>query len=131
MLDHILLGAEDERAGGTSLDAGGLETHCHAIGAQRAFVCFVLAPGDPGYVEWATRDAIAAADTVLFLEIDDPVRVLNDCARRRTRLEAPRVLAVHAAVLADQPLEVAARVLVFGEAHDGPGLIREIGRIIV
>src|SRR5258708_5693050 len=49
-----------------------------------------------------------------------------------TLFRSARVLAVHAAVLADQPLQVAGRfVLVLGKAHDGPRLIGQIGRVVI
>src|SRR5690606_24860309 len=62
---------------------------------------------------------------------DDAVVVLDDGPRRRTGLQAARVFAVHAAVLADQPFEVAGGVLVFGEPHDRPGLIGHVGGVVV
>src|SRR5690606_10742265 len=68
---------------------------------------------------------------VLFVEVHDAVGVLHDRARRGAGLEAARVLAVHAAVLADQPLEVAGLVLVFGEAHHGPRVGRQVGRVVI
>src|SRR6516164_2759329 len=38
---------------------------------------------------------------------------------------------MHAAVLADQPLEIALVILPFGKTHQGPGAGIEIGRIVV
>ncbi|MDT4881135.1 hypothetical protein FQZ97_1169600 [compost metagenome] len=38
---------------------------------------------------------------------------------------------MHAAVLADQPLQVAGGVLVLGEAHQGPGVGAEVPRVVV
>ena len=55
---------------------------------------------------------------LLVDEVDDAVGVLHDGAGRRAGLEAARVRAVHAAVLADQPFQIARlRVLPLGEAH--------------
>src|ERR1700676_1933068 len=82
-------------------------------------------------VERTTRHTIAAADAVFLMEIDDAIRVLDDRARRRTGLQTTRVLAVHAAVLADQPFEVAIRILVFGEAHQRPRVLAEGARVVV
>ena len=86
---------------------------------------------DAGDVERASLDAIAAADAVLADEIDDAVGMLHDCARRRTCLEAAGVLAVHAAVLADQPLQIALLILPFGEPHHRPCAGIQIERIVV
>src|SRR5262249_11401041 len=54
-------------------------------------------------VERAARYAVLTPDAVLLLKIDDAVRVLDDGAVGRARAQAPRVLAVHALVLAHQP----------------------------
>ena len=74
--------------------------------------------------------AVAAADAVLRHEVDDAVGVLHDRPRRRAGLEAARIVAMHAAVLADQPFEIVA-VLVFREAHHGPRGRRQVCRIVV
>ena len=86
---------------------------------------------DARNVERASFDAIAAADAVLADEVDDAVGVLHDRTRRRAGLKAARILAMHAAVLADQPFEIALLVLPFGEAHQGPGAWVEIHGIVV
>src|SRR5678815_3341466 len=129
MLLHVFLGTEDKSAGWTRLDAGGLTTHCNAIRAQRALVSLVIPLRDSRDVERATGDAVAATDAVLFVKIDDAVGILHDRAGRRARLQAARIRAVHAAILADQPLQisVALRILVLCEAHQRPGMLGEIG----
>src|SRR5262249_55445637 len=59
-------------------------------------------------------------------------RVLHDRAGRRTGFQAPRILAVHAAVLADQPLEILGLGIdPLGEAHHRPARWRKIGGIVV
>ena len=45
--------------------------------------------------------------------------------------KATGVFAVHAAVFADQPLQLAGLVLVFGETHQGPAVGAQIAGIIV
>src|SRR5690606_12600017 len=112
---HVLLRAENERAGRARFDARGLASGRDAIGAERAFVRLAVDAREPRDVERAAGDAVAAADAVLAVEVDDAVRVLHDRAGRRARGEAARLRAMHAAVLADQPLEIAALVLVLGE----------------
>ncbi len=86
---------------------------------------------DAGNVERAAFDAVAAADAVLANEIDDAVGVLHDGAGGRAGLEATRILAMHAAILANQPLQIALLVLIFGEAHQGPGAGVQIAGIVV
>src|SRR6202048_2764002 len=131
MLLHVVLGAEDDGSGRAGLHAGRLQAHADPVGAQGAFVCFFVLFRDARTVERTPRHAIAAANAVLFLEIDDAVGVLHDRARRRTGLETAGILAVHAAVLADQPFQVALGILVLGEAHQRPRTLAQIVRVVV
>src|SRR5690606_36214809 len=112
VVGHRFLGAEHDRAGRADLGAGRGLAHGHAVRAQRALVGLVVLLRDARDVERTAGDAVAAADAVLLVEIHDAVGVLDDRARCRAGLEAARVVAVHAAVLADQPLEVAIVALV-------------------
>src|SRR5690606_9017651 len=128
---HVLLRAENERAGRARFDARGLASGRDAIGAERAVVRLAVDAREPRGVERAAGDAVAVADAVLAVEVDDAVRVLHDRAGRRARGEAARLRAMHAAVLADQPLEIAALVLVLGETHHGPRMLGEIERVVV
>ena len=125
------LRAEADGAGRAGLHAGRLEAHADAVGAQRALVGLVVLLADARDVERAAGDAVAAADAVLRDEVDDAVGVLDDRARRRAGLEAARVVAVHAAVLADQPLEVAVLGFDLEEAHHGPRVGRQVARVVV
>ena len=114
------------------LGAGRTLADGDAIGAQRALVGLVVDLGDARDVERASPHAIAAADAVLVHEVDDAVGVLHDRAGRRAGLEAARILAMHAAVLADQPFEILRlRVDPFGEAHQREHFRRQVGRIVV
>src|SRR5580704_16511658 len=128
---HVRLRAEHDRAGRASLHAGGLLANRDAIGAERAFVGFVVDFADAGNVERAALDAVAAADAILADEVDDAVGVLHNRAGRWAGLEATRILAVHAAVLTDQPFEVALIVVPLGEAHQGPGVGVEVEGVVV
>src|SRR5262249_36450313 len=101
VLFHILLGTEHQGSGRAGLDARRLHAHGDAIGAQRALIGLVVALGNARNVERACRHAVAAADAVFLLEVHDAVGVLHDGAGRRTGLETARIVAVHAAVLAD------------------------------
>ncbi len=88
--------------------------------------------GNARDVKRASLDTIAATDAVLLHEINDAIRVLHDCTGSRTGLEAARIFAVHATILADQPLEIIRlRVNPFTEAHDGEARGCEVPRIVV
>src|SRR5205807_10035122 len=98
---------------------------------QRAFIRLAVLLGDSGDIERATGNTVTAADAVLLVKVHDAVAVLHDRARRGASLETAGVGAVHAAVLADQPFELALLHLHFRETHDGPGLVREVERVVV
>src|SRR6185312_13526055 len=95
---HVGLRSESQAAGRARLDAGGLEALPHAVRTQRALVDLLRGAVELRDVERAARDAVLAADAVLLLEVDDPVRVLNDRAVGGTRAQTPRIFAVHALV---------------------------------
>ena len=118
--------------GRTGLGASGPLADGDAVGTERAFVGLVIDLGDARDVERASLHAIAAADAVLVHEVDDAVRVFHDRAGRRAGLEAARILAMHAAVLANEPFEIVGlRIDPFGIAHDGEHVRREVGRIVI
>src|SRR4029453_5646149 len=127
---HVRLAAEQDRPGWARLDASGLPSNGDAVRAQGAFVRLTIDRIDAGNVERAPRDAIATANAVLADEVDDAVGVLHDRARRGACLQAARVLAMHAAVLADHPFEVAFLALPFGEHHPRPRVGTESVRIV-
>ena len=134
MVNHVFLGTEGDGTGRAGLHAGRLEPHRHAIRTQRALVRLAVLLGDARHIEGTTGHAIATTDTVLFNEVNNAVRVLHDGARRRAGLQAARLGTMHAAVLADQPLEVhllALLLLDFGVPHHRPGLGGEVGRVVV
>ncbi|MNC50503.1 hypothetical protein D3C75_997480 [compost metagenome] len=68
---------------------------------------------------------------MVLVEVDDAVGVLDDRPRARAGLQATWVGTVHAAVLADQPLQVAVVALVLGKAHQCPGLGSEVLGVVV
>jgi len=86
---------------------------------------------DPWDVERASFDAIAAANAVLADEVDDPVLVLHDCTGCRAGFQATRILTMHAAILADQPFQIAFIILPLGEAHQRPGAWIQIHGIVI
>src|SRR5690606_1887204 len=129
---HLVLRAENNGLGRASLLTCRPKSNRDAVRAERAFVGLVVDLRDARDVEGAALHAVATADAVLLDEINDSVRILHDGAGRWARLETTRILAVHTAVLADQPLEVTGvRVLPLGVTHQRPGVRREIVGILV
>ncbi len=128
---HVRLLAEGDGARGTGLHAGGLQAHTDPVRTQRALVGLVVLLRDPGDIEGTPGDAVAAADAVVLLEVDDAVGILHDGAGRRAGLEAARIGAVHAAVLADQPLHRTLGVFHLGKAHQRPGLIGQVRGVVI
>src|SRR5690606_2813612 len=128
---EIFFEAVRDGAGGTGLHASRFEAHTDTVGAKRAFVRLVIDLADAGYIERAAFDTVPATDTVVGNEIDNTVGVLDNGAWGRTCLQAARILTVHAAVLADEPLEVAFFGLDLVELHDCPGLRGKVDGVIV
>lgn len=117
--EHVAFAAEMNGTGRTGLHTGRLLADADAIHAQGAFVGAVILFVEPGHVERATRNAVAAADTLLRLEIDDAVGVLNNGTCRRTGFQAAGIGAVHAAIFANQPGQLAV-LFNFRETHHRP-----------
>ncbi len=77
---HILFRTKVDSAGRAGFHAGRLLADSHAVYAQRTFVDAIVFRVQARYIERATCDAVATADTLLRLEVDDAVSVLNDRA---------------------------------------------------
>ena len=121
--DHIVLGTKVQAAGGARLDAGGLERDLDPVHAQRALRHLARLDVILRDIERAAGLAQLAADASLRVHVHDPVLILNDGAGSGAGLEAPRVLAVHALVLAHQPRHrVAQRALVEADQVPEVGL---------
>src|SRR5690606_30205713 len=84
MLDHVLLGAEDDRFGRAGLRAGRSLADSNPVGAESTLVGTMVGLRDARDVEGAAFHAVAAADTVLVDEVHDTVGVLHDCTGRGT-----------------------------------------------
>ncbi len=82
-------------------------------------------------IEWAAGDAVLTSDTVVLLEINDAVGVLDDRAVRRAGTQAAGIGAVHALVFAHQPAEVAVVVGELSEADQIVVIPRRIGHGLV
>src|ERR1041384_417949 len=102
-LFHLVFGAEVQTSGGTGFYTGGLEPGPNSIGAQRTLEDFLGRRVEFRNVERAARNTVLTADTVLLIEVDDAVGVLNNRAVSGTRAQAARIGAVHALVLAHEP----------------------------
>src|SRR6202023_3125428 len=105
---HVVLGAEVQAAGGTGPDARGLEPLADAVHAERALEHLARLRAELRDVEGTAGDAIATPDPLLLLEVPDAVGILDNGAVGRTRLQPPRLRAVHALVLAHQHHQAAA-----------------------
>src|ERR1700730_16200062 len=95
-LSHIVLAAKVQAARRARFDASWLQTFTHAVAAQRAFVNALRFFIEFGNVEWASGNAIAAADTIILLKIHDTVRVLDDRTVRGASGKTSRISAMHA-----------------------------------
>src|SRR5437764_186654 len=92
--DHVLLGAELQAPGRARLHARRLDAHADAVDAQRALGHLAGLGAEPGHVERTPGRAQPAADARVRVDVDDAVLVLDDGARRRAGLQAPRIGAV-------------------------------------
>src|SRR5262249_14139321 len=88
---HMFIAAKMQTAGPSSLDASWLRSFADAIRAERALVNSFGFLVEFRNIERAAADAIAAADALVLLEIDDAIRVLDDRAVGRARGEAARL----------------------------------------
>src|SRR5215472_13088419 len=87
---HVIFSTKVQAPSRTRLDACRLEAFTDAISAQRAFVDTLGDVIQLGNIERTARDAIAAADAVILLEIHNTVRILHNRAVRRTSFKATR-----------------------------------------
>ena len=90
---HFRLCPEMQAPCWARLNASRLQPHRHAVVAQRAFENFARRRAELRNIERAARHAIAATDAVRFLEIHNPVGVLDDGCFRRTSRQAARIFA--------------------------------------
>src|SRR5215472_1212602 len=119
-IEHVFFRAKVQAAGGTRLDARGLESLADAVGAQRALEHAMRLGIHLWNIERATRDAVAAPDAIRLLKIHDAIRVLHNGAIRGAGCQASRFGAVHALVLAHQPHQRAVFAFVFVEEDQIP-----------
>ena len=127
---QILTRAEAQAIGRASFDAGGLQPHRNAVGAQGAFVDLIGCRVEFGYIEGTTGHAVATTDAGITVEINDPVAVLNDRSWSRTRFQAARIHAMHALIFRHQPKRLAARAD-FIEFDQIPKIMGEIRKRLV
>src|SRR5262249_22929710 len=114
---HVCLRAEHDGPRRTGLHTGRFQSYADPVGAERALVGLVIGLADARDVERTALHAIAATDTILADEVDDAVGILDDRTGRRAGLQAARILAMHAAILADQPFKIAVIPLPLRKAH--------------
>src|SRR5207244_1019219 len=102
-VQHVILAAEVQTARRAGLDARGLQPFANAIRAKSALENAMRLRVHFRNVKGAPGDAVAAADAIGLLEINDAVGVLHDGTVRGTRRQASGLRAMHALVLAHQP----------------------------
>src|SRR4029077_14953503 len=105
---------------GTCLDASRFEPLGNAVIAQRAFEDLPRGWAEFWNIEGTARHAIAATYAIGFLEINDAVRVLHDCAVGWASDQASRLFTVHALVFAHQELHGSVFALVLVELDQVP-----------
>ena len=128
---HVIFRAEFQAAGRARFDARRFQTLADAIGAKRALVDFFGRLVELGDVEGATGSAELTADAVFLLEIHDAIRVLHNGAVGWTRPQTPGIGAVHALILAHQPLNRAVFTLVLIELDEVPEVPTRFGHRLV
>src|SRR5215469_7764715 len=104
---HVFLGSEMQAARRAGLDAGGFQALADSVGAECTLEHLLGLRIEFRNVEGAAGDAVLAPDAVFLLEVDDTVLILDDCAVGGAGGETARIGAVHALVLAHQPLQSA------------------------
>ena len=117
---HIFFGAELQTARRTSLDARGFQALADPVGTQRALVNLLCCRIKFRNVEGTTGNAVLAANAIFLVEVHNPVGILHDCAVGRAGAQAAGIGAVHALVLAHQPLNRAIFALVLVELDQVP-----------
>src|SRR5215470_1807501 len=95
-VEHVIFRAKVQASSRTRLDARGLQSFIHPIRAQRAFEHLFRAGIEFGNVERTSAYAIAAANAVRLLKVDDAIGVLNDGPVRWTSFQATGIGAMHA-----------------------------------
>src|SRR5262249_2315292 len=118
--EHVLFAAEVQATGGAGLYASRLQARAYAVRTQRALIDLFGRGVEFGNVEGATGYAILAPDAVRLVEVHDAVAVLNDGAVSGTGFQTTRLFAMHALILAHQPLHVAVIPGVFVELDQVP-----------
>src|SRR5215207_11223809 len=95
-LHHLRFGAEVQTTGRACFDASRLEPLAHTVRTQRAFIDFLCLRVEFWNIVRAPGNAIATADAVVLLKIDDAVFVFDNRAIRWTRAQATGIRAMHA-----------------------------------
>src|SRR5260370_647345 len=96
---HVVLAAEMQAPCGARFDACRLQPFAHAVRTQRAFINSFGRRIEFWDVERASGDAVAAADAVGLLEIDDAIGVLHNGPVRGPRRQTSRLCTMHALIL--------------------------------
>src|SRR5215472_11469651 len=109
-----------QAASWTRFNARRLQALCDPVHTQRTFEDLARRGTEFRDIERTAGDAIAAADAIILLKINDAIDVLHDGAIRRTRDQASRLLTVHALIFTHQELQGAVLALVLVELDQVP-----------
>ena len=120
---HVIFAAKLQAARRTRLDARGLESLAHAIGAERALVNLLRHRVEARNLERAARDAKFTANAVFLIEVDDAIGVFDDGTVGRAGGETTWLGAVHALIFAHEPLDGAIGILVLIELDEIPEVV--------
>jgi hypothetical protein len=126
--EHVFLGPETNRPGGTRLHASGLHPVANAVHAHRALVDLLSLGIEARDIERTPAHAVLATDALLLVEVDDAVLVLHDRSGSGTSQQATRFLAMQTGILADEPGKPIVGEIHLVEAHEVP---RRRGEILV
>src|SRR5258706_404656 len=101
---HVVLGSEVQTAGWTGLYACRFESDGDTVRAERALEHLLCGWIEFRNIKRASTNAVAAADAILLLKIDDAIGVLHDRAVGGTGGEAAWIRTVHALIFPHQQL---------------------------
>ena len=96
---HVVLDAPFDGIGRTRLHTGWLESRFDTVDTHIALGDRFGLRVETGYVEGTTRHTILTSNTVLLVEVDNAILILDDGAGCWAREQATRLLAVKAGVL--------------------------------
>ncbi len=121
---HVVLGSEVQTAGWTGLYARRFESDGDTVRTESALEHLLCGWIEFRNIKRASTNAVAAADAILLLKIDDAIGVLHDGTVSGAGRETTRIGAVHALIFAHQQRDAAVFALVLVELDQVPEIPR-------